>query len=453
MKRSKVWISLCALLCTCGQVLAADRPPNIVFLLADDLGYGDVGFCGRREWSTPNIDQLAQQGTIFRRWYAASVVCAPSRAAFLTGRYGIHNGVTGNSDHLDLSEVTIAEALKAHGYATGLFGKWHLCPGRGDAPGFPLDQGFDEFFGFIGGKEAWEKFPKKLWFGREKKSVDGYADNLFADHAIDFIKKQHDADKPFFVYLAFTASHGLVQGPPDEVAKFKGKFAEKDTKEIHEPYANYAAMVTNLDKQIARVLQVLDELKLTQDTLVVFTSDQGATFEKLAAGATDYFDSNAPFRGQKRTLWEGGTRVPAAVRWPGHVPAGKESHEIVHMTDLFPTFLSAASGSVDPSWKLDGLNLLDVWLGKSAAPKRTLFWEWRSEGDTQTAAMRGDLKLVITGGNKPELFDVERDPTERRNIRAEHPKIAEDLESQIKAWLATERKVPATRTAGRSSDE
>jgi len=168
---------------------AAEKKPNIVFILADDLGYADVSFNGRKEWNTPNLHRLFQEGTVFRRWYSAGVVCAPSRAALLTGRYGIHNGVTGNGDMLDARETTVAEALKARGYATALCGKWHLCAVKTDDPGWPLNQGFDEFFGYISGREAWEKFPKQLWDGREKKPVDGYADNLFTDRAIDFVHR------------------------------------------------------------------------------------------------------------------------------------------------------------------------------------------------------------------------------------------------------------------------
>src|SRR4051812_24521108 len=292
-----LWLTV--LLCFASTTRAADRPPNIVFILADDLGYADVGFCGRKEWATPNLDRLASQGTIFRRWYSAGVVCAPSRAAFLTGRYGIHNGVTGNTDMLDPRETTVAQALKSRGYATALCGKWHLCPIKPNDPGWPLDQGFDEFFGYIGGREAWEKFPKQLWDGREQKPVDGYADNLFTDRAIEFLKRQHEQSMPFFLYLALIAPHGWDQAPPQQAAKLQGKFDHDETyklkrapydKPIEHPYANYAAMVVNMDEQVGRLLATLDELKLADDTLVVFTSDNGATFEPLNAGASNHFD-------------------------------------------------------------------------------------------------------------------------------------------------------------------
>ena len=430
MKRKFCAVVLCML---SGAALArgATRPPNIVMILADDLGWGDVSFNGRTEWKTPNLDQLAREGTCFKRWYTAAVVCAPSRAALLTGRYSIHNGVTGNST-LDLpsEEVTIAEALKPHGYATALFGKWHH---GGPRPGkkqytHPMDQGFDEFFGFTNARHAWEKFPTELFNGREMKPSKGYADTLFADHAVDFVKR--NKAKPFFLYLPFIAPHGLQQAPEEHISANLASVPDKLC-------ATYAAQITRMDKEIGRVLGTLKEMGLDNDTIVVFASDHGATFEVMQKGTTAKLDSNKPFRGQKRQLWEGGMRVPGIVRWPGKVPAGIVSHEVVHMCDLFPTFLSAADVPVDSAWKIDGANMLDVWQGKSKAPDRILFWEWDEEGAKQLAAMHGNLKLVATGGNKPELFDVEADPAERITLHAVHPDELKKLEKALDNWYAT----------------
>lgn len=417
---------------------AAESRPNIVFILADDLGWGDVGFNGRTEWSTPNLDRLGARGTIFKRFYTAAVVCAPSRAALLTGKYPIHDGVSGNNEDLPSSEVTIAEALKAKGYTTALFGKWHHGQPREGQTDYvhPMDQGFDEFFGFTDARHAWEKFPENLWHGRELKPVSGHSDDLFADHAVDFLKR-HKAD-PFFLYVPFINAHFNIEAPPEEVALHKGKFPEADPSRPLR--ATYAAMVTRLDKNVGRILTALDELGLADNTLVVFTSDHGATFESGNLGTSDFHDSNRPFRGQKRTLWEGGIRVPAIASWPGHIPAGAVSQDVVHMTDVFPTLLAVAGGTPDPGWHVDGLNLWPSWTGKAPAPERTLFWEWRSEGSNQLAAMRGRFKLVITNDGRPELFDVETDPAERRNAFAEHPQLARDLQKELKAWLATEIK-------------
>jgi arylsulfatase A-like enzyme len=421
----------------CALTSAADtKSPNVVLILADDLGWGDVGFNGRTDWATPSLDRLASQGTTFTRWYTAGVTCAPSRAALMTGRYTIHCGVSANNQDLPAAEVTIAEAMKGRGYATALFGKWHHGRPRPPAKTYvhPMDHGFDEFFGFDDATEAHQHYPKELWDGRDKKPVSGYANILFTDHAIDFLKRRKD--RPFFLYLPYTLTHFRIEAPEEDVAPFKGKFKEKKPEEPLN--ATYAAMVTRLDKEIGRVLATLDDLKLTDNTLVLFTSDHGATFEAGNKGTSAYHKSNGPFRGQKRTLWEGGVRVPAIVRWPGQVPAGKTSGEIVHMTDVFPSVLAAVGSQPQAEWKVDGQNLLDVWRGTAKSPPRTLFWEWRVEGYNQVAAMRGNLKLVITGNTSPELYDVVNDPGEMRSLHAEHPKLVKQLQDELNAWLTTE---------------
>lgn len=443
-----------------GKVVPSSQPnqarrPNIILILADDLGWGDVSFNGRTEWRTPHIDRLAAQGTIFRRWYTAGVVCAPSRAALMTGKYTIHNGVSGNSADLPGEETTIAEALKPLGYTTGLFGKWHRGgrrrPGETSAV-HPLDQGFDEFYGYIDAGKAWEKFPKELYAGRKLKPVSGHADTLFTDQAINFIKRHQD--RPFFLYQAYVAPHLRIEAPAEDIAEHVGKFKERDPK--RPLYATYAAQITRMDKEVGRLMKVLDQLRLADNTLVVFTSDHGATFEPLNEGTSAYLDSNKPFRGQKRTLWEGGIRVPAAVRFPGRVPAGKISSNIIGMIDVMPTFLAAAGGKLDPAWKVDGVNMLPALSGTERARERTLFWEWRDEGSFLLAAMRGDIKLVVTDREllsgdsdldprlakvvirQPELYNVEIDPAERRSIVYEHQLLAKQLKKELTEWLATE---------------
>ncbi len=421
----------------------ADRP-NIVLIYADDLGYGDVGFNGRKSWETPNLDRLARQGTVFRRFYTAAVVCAPSRAAMLTGKSTIHCGVSRNNEDLPATETTIAEALKSRGYATALFGKWHhgVPKIKGADYVHPMDQGFDEFFGFTDAVHAWEKFPTTLWKGREKVPVTGHADDLFADRGIDFIER-HRAG-PFFLYLPFISAHFNIEAPEDEVARHKAKFPEKDPNRPHN--ATYAAMVTRFDRNVGRVVDAIDRLGLAENTLIVFTSDHGATFESGNEGTSDFHDSNAPLRGGKRYVWEGGIRVPACVRWTNHVPAGLVRDDVTSTLDLFPTFLAAANhGMPVGEYRGDGENQFSGWTTDPRLPgsapagsARTLFWEWRSEGGNQLAAMKGDLKLVITSGGKPELFDVKADPAERRNIAAREPERVRQLSQELKAWLATE---------------
>jgi arylsulfatase A-like enzyme len=414
---------------------AEARRPNVLLLFADDLGWGDVGFNGRRSWPTPNLDRLASQGTLFTRWYTGQPLCAPSRACILTGRYNLHNTVINNSIDLPASEVTVAEALKPLGYATAQIGKWH----RGRLPDgsftHPLDQGFDETFGFLDAKHAWEHYPKFLYRGREKEPTSGYTADMFSDEGIAFMRRNRN--RPFFLYLAYIESHFLIEAPEEDVALFRGKFPEKDpSKPLN---ATYAAMIHRMDKGIGRVMKALDELGLAENTIVAFTSDNGATFEAGNQGTSNYHDSNRPFRGQKRSLEEGGIREPGVVRWPGRVPAGRKCEEPVHNIDILPTFLAAAGGAPDPAWKVDGSNLLEVWLGKAKVPERTLFWEWNAESHDMRAAMRGDFKLLEIGGTR-FLYNVREDPGERRTLFAEYPEIFKRLQADWKAWKATEVK-------------
>ena len=444
MWRDRLWAGLTLLLvssilpCYGPRSIAGetDSEPNIVLIVADDIGWGDVGFNGRKEWSTPNLDRLAKEGRVLARCYTAAVVCAPSRASFLTGKATIHSGVRANDVDLPAEEVTIAEALKPLGYRTGLFGKWHSGrPRTGQIePVHPIDQGFDEFFGYRSAEHAWEKFPTKLWEGQREVSVSGYIDDLITDRGVDFVRR--NSGRPYFLYLAFVATHFHVAAPQDEIALHKGKFEEVDAEMPLK--ATYAAMVTRLDRNIGRLLETIRQLDRSRDTLIVFTSDHGATFESGNGGTSAALDSNRPFRGQKRTLWEGGVRVPGLAWWPGRIPAETTGEEIVQLIDLLPTFVAAASGRVEPAWHVDGINLLDVWRGKAIAPDRTIFWEWQSERADQIAVMRGKFKLVATAGGKSELYDVVGDPAERRDISAEHPELTKELRDELTAWLKTE---------------
>jgi arylsulfatase A len=428
----------------CGSLASGnERSPSIVLIVADDLGWGDVGFNGRTEWSTPNLDRLAGQGVVLKRCYAAATVCAPSRAAFLTGKYTIHSGVRRNDEDLPAEEVTIAEALRSRGYATALFGKWHHGKprgGRGD-PVHPMDQGFDDFFGYTDAVKAWEKFPRTLWDRRRQVAVSGYIDDLITDRALDFVDREQT--RPFFLELAYVASHFHIAAPAEEIERHRGKFRESDP--ARPLQATYAAMVTRLDRNIGRLIARLDERGLAANTLIVFTSDNGATFEKGNEGASSALDSNRPFRGQKRTLWDGGIRVPGLARWPGRIPAGSVCDQNVHLIDLLPTFLAAAGGTLDPSWRVDGVNQLPVWQHQVHGLERTLFWEWQSEGYDQLAALRGDFKLVVTRGGKPELYNLVTDPEERRDVAASHPELTRQLNEELKAWLGTEVVRPAER--------
>ncbi len=395
------------------------------------MGHRDVGFNGRREWSTPNLDRLARQGTAFDRWYTAYPLCAPSRAALLTGRYGIHNGVRNNVTDVPPGETTIAEALRPAGYRSALIGKWH----QGAEPRtHPLDQGFHETFGYLSATAAWEHFPKKLFRGRQEEDVQGYSCDLLADEAEKFI--QGNRQNPFLLYVPFIEPHFWVEAPEENLKKYRGKFPEKDpAKPVN---AAYAAMIERLDAAIGRIVKRIDDSGLGNDTLIVFSSDNGATFEQRTFGAPYFHDSNNPFRGQKRSLEEGGIRVPGVVRWTGQVPAGQRSEAPVHMTDVMPSLLAAAGVEPRPEWGIDGANLLDCWRGKKPMPERTLFWEFSVEGWDMHAAMRGDFKYLQIGSNK-WLYNVKQDPQERRTLAADYPEMFTRLQTELAEWKKTAR--------------
>jgi arylsulfatase A-like enzyme len=405
------------------------RHPNILFVLADDMGYADIGCFGNKEIRTPNIDRLAAEGVRMPQFYCGTPVCAPSRAAFLSGRSSIHTGVKRNGDDLSRSEVTIAEALRARGYATALVGKWH----RGSNPDWshPLEHGFDFFFGFIDAFDAHDHYPRTFWRNRVEVPNTSYSTDRFTQEALAFIRAHHDG--PFFLFLPFTAPHAQIQAPADAVAEYRGRFAESDP--AHPEHAAYAAMITRLDRGIGRVLDLLRTLGLERDTLVVFTSDHGAP-----PGVAQRFGSNGPFRGGKRNVYEGGLRIPVVVRWPAQLPAGRTDTAVGYACDLFPTFLAAAGGDpVQTKAHLDGINLLPVWRGAAPPAARTLYWEWPGKAPAQHAlAVRsGDWKL-IESAESVELYDLSKDPGESRNLAAEHPDRVRDLKQRLTAWLATE---------------
>jgi arylsulfatase A-like enzyme len=372
---------------------------------------------------------------ILRRCYSASPVCGPSRAALLTGKSTVHTGVRRNDQDLPAEEVTIAEALKGRGYISAVFGKWQHGRPRGGRKDYvhPLDQGFDEFSGFTDAYDALEKYPASLWQGRERVAVSGYIDDLITDRALEFVNRQKA--RPFFLYMAYLAPHFSITAPPEEIEKHRGKLPERDPS--HPISAAYAGMITRLDENIGRLTKLLSDLGLEQNTMVVFASDNGATFEWGNQGASVWLDSNRPLRGQKRTLWEGGIRVPALICWPGKMKAAAVSDENVVLTDLLPTFVAAAGGTVNPAWHVDGQNLLPGWTGQGRVPERTLFWEWQSEGGDQLAALRGNEKLVVNRGGKPELYDLQTDPTERRDLSAIRPQQTKQLQEELKVWLAS----------------
>ena len=425
-------------LTTQGVGLAAEpgKKPNIVILLADDLGYGDLGFQGGRDVPTPNLDALAKTGVRCTSGYVSGPYCSPTRAGLLTGRYqqrfghefnpgGGRNGAFG----LPLPEATIADRLKAAGYATGLVGKWHL----GAAPRFqPPRRGFDEFFGFLGGAHTYfAGRSADIYRGTETVTEASYLTDAFAREAVAFIDR-HKAG-PFFLEVAFNAVHTPMDATDARLARFPS---------IADPARRkYAAMLTAMDEAVGAVLDKIRSAALEDDTLVFFLSDNGGP---TMPGTTINASRNDPLRGSKRTTLEGGVRVPFVVRWKGTLPAGKVDDRPVIQLDVLPTALAAAGVAPKPEWGLDGVDLLPFLKGDDAkAPHETLYW--RLGG--QAAVRRGDWKLVrydltaeaTKAGQNPglsafRLYNVTQDIGESHDHSADHPEKAKELLTAWEDW-------------------
>ena len=410
--------------------LGASARPNIVFILADDLGYGDLGCYGCEDIQTPNLDRLATEGVRFTDYYANGAVCTPTRAAFMTGRYqqrlGLEDAVTYQEMGRGLPEdgQTVADALRGAGYATGLVGKWHLGY---DFERRPLQQGFDSFFGFLGGNHHYFQHMDRigvpdLWLGNESVEREGYTTDLLTAEALAFLAKHRE--QPFFLYLAHAAPHFPWQGPDDA-----NKLVEPKKKSWQEgDRETYAAMVKRLDQGIGQVLHQLDELGLRESTLVVFSSDNG--------GHTH--SRNAPMRDFKGTIWEGGTRVPCIARWPGHLPAGATTSQVAITMDWTATFRRIAGLGTDPAGE-DGLDLLPILIGDEPTRERTLFWRITNRRSRKTveegrAVRRGSWKFIEEANGEKSLFDLGIDVGEVHNVIDQHPDLVLDLTGALDAW-------------------
>jgi len=423
----------------------ATRPagrPNIIFILADDLGYADLGSYGSRLIATPHLDRLAAQGTRFTSCYAGSPVCAPSRGVLMTGLHTGHARIRDNMPRvggalepyaegrekgmrlsLSASDHTIAQSLQAAGYATGMTGKWGL--GEEGSDGVPRKKGFDEFLGYLNQNHAAYYYTDYLDGIDGRKPVPGnsggrtavYSNDLFADFAVDFVRR-HRA-RPFFLYLPFTIPHNRMEVPD------LGAYADKPWP----PEARiYAAMVSRLDGYIGRLMGELETLGLARDTIVFFTSDNGV----LNGPRARLFGSAGPLRGFKGTIHEGGLRVPMIVRWPDRVPAGRESAEPWMFMDFFPTVLELAG--LPPRPGLDGVSVVPVLTGRVASlGERALYWEYPQKRLHQAIRV-GKWKGVRFGTDQPlELYDLSTDVAESSNVAARHPETVRDLERRLAA--------------------
>lgn len=411
--------------------------PNIVFILADDLGWGDLSVYGQTDYHTPNLDQLAAQGLRLTQHYSNSAVCSATRFGLITGRYqyrlrgGLEEPIAGASDTIGLppEHPTLPSLLKKAGYRTALIGKWHL----GSLPTFgPLKSGYDSFYGNYGG--AIDYFTHKpgvgpnvkedLYEGEVPVSEVGYYTDLLGKRATDFIGRQ-SATQPFFLSLHYTAPHWPWEGPGDaaisrNLTAAGGGIFHYDGGNL----ATYGKMVEALDASVGRVLSTLAQRGLADNTIVVFSSDNGG----------ERFSRTWPFAGQKTELLEGGIRVPGIIRWPGHIKAGQVSSQVAISMDWLPTLLAAAGAAPDPAYQPDGTNLLPVLLGEQKkALERTLFWRYKA--NEQRAVRAGNWKYLKLNGNE-FLFDLSADQRERANLAHRYPDKLAELKQQWEQWNA-----------------
>ena len=424
---------------------AEPRRPNIVFILADDLGYGDVGCYGQKVVRTPHIDRMAAEGLRFTQCYAGSTVCAPSRCCLMTGLHTGHCRVRGNARApLEPGDRTVAEVLKATGYATGLCGKWGL--GEADSTGHPNKKGFDFFFGYLNQHHAHNYYPDFLWQNAEKVTLPNvvannvaskkvvYSPDLITKEALGFIESNRD--RPFFLYFAPTLPHANNEAKKEgmEIPSDAPYTAEK----WPQPQKNHAAMITRLDTDVGRLLDKLKELKLDENTIVFFSSDNGPHRE--GGGDPTFFHSSGPLRGIKRSLTEGGIRVPMLVRWPGHVKPGT-SDLVWAFWDFLPTAAELA-GAKSPAG-LDGQSAAPVLLGTGTVkPHEFLYWEFHESGSKQ-AVRTGDWKAIRNKlGERLELYDLSKDLGEKDDVAAEHPDVVAKVEAYLKAARTESKEWP-----------
>ena len=423
-------------------------PPNIVYIMADDLGYGDLGCYGQNDILTPNIDRLAQEGMRFTNHYSGSTVCAPSRCCLLTGYHTGHAYIRGNrqpnvegQEPILPETVTIAELLKDAGYTNGVFGKWGL--GGPDTLGIPTRQGFDSFYGYLCQGHAHNYWPEYLYRNEEKVYLEGnkvtandryagagvayervhYSADLIANEALSFIEQ--NSGNPFFLYFAPTIPHvnneaGLegLEVPSDE------PYSSRDWPQ---QLKNYAAMVSRLDRDVGRIMSLLKHLGLDDNSIVIFTSDNGPE-PPVHGFDPEYFNSSGPFRGMKTTMWEGGIRAPMIARWPGKIKAGTVNGHISANWDFFPTALELAKLPVKPD--IDGISYLSALTGGVQKKHNHLYWEFQRGNKTYQAVRLDQWKGLRLGATEPlQLYDIVSDIAETTDLASKYPDIVRQIEN------------------------
>lgn len=444
--------------------------PNIVYILADDLGYGDVGCYGQKYIQTPNIDKLAADGMLFTQHYAGCTVSAPSRSSLMTGLHTGHTYIRGNKEAqpegqepLPENTFTVAKMLKQAGYVTGAFGKWGL--GSPGSSGDPNKQGFDEFYGYNCQRLAHNYYPYHLWHNQTKVVLEGnagtkkeqYAQDLIHQQAMQFLRK--NKDKTFFMFLPYVLPHAELTSHEDSIlGLYKNKMEEKkpykgvDSPEGEgykdgsygssaNPHADFAAMITRLDAYVGDVVKELKRLGLDKNTLVIFTSDNGPHRE--GGADPDFFKSYGPLRGVKRDMFEGGIRVPMIASWPGKIKAGVTTDHISAFWDILPTFKELAG--IKTQVETDGISMVPTLFSqKNQKEHPYMYWEFH-EGGGKIAVRKGNWKgIKLNYGKEPDapmlLFDLSKDTHEDNNVAAEHPEVVAELEKIMKS-ARTESKI------------
>jgi arylsulfatase A-like enzyme len=414
-----------------------ENRPNIIFIMADDLGIGDLGCYGQKDILTPEIDKMSKEGVRFTQVYAGSSVCAPSRCSILTGMHNGHNRVRDNLPHgvfLQPDDVTVAEVLKQAGYRTGAIGKWSLGnPGSWGVANF---QGFDYFYGHLNQDQAHFYYPDYLWENDEIDLLSGnkgaktkvYTHHLFTKKALSFI--EDNRQKPFFLYLAYTLPHFSDYGrktPESQIVPTDEPYTGKDWPQVEK---NYAAMVTMIDTDVGKVMGMLKKLGIDSNTIVFFTSDNGPCDARLHD--TEFFKSSGIHKGVKRDMYEGGVRIPMVVRWPGKIEAGTVSDKVWAFWDFLPTAADIAGIPFDNS--TDGISVLPTLLGEEQELHDYLYWDYGHVRDDFLQAARWDnwKGIKYNQSGKIEIFNLEKDPGEEKNIASKNPKLLKRFEEILK---------------------
>lgn len=427
---------------------SSHKKPNIIFILADDLGYGDIGCYGQTKIKTPYLDRMADEGMKFTQFYAGSTVCAPSRCSLMTGLHTGHCEIRGNKElkpegqlPISAETVTVAELLNKSGYTTGAIGKWGL--GGPGTEGVPEKQGFDLFFGYNCQREAHFYFPEHLWKNEKKIIIEEnkngkkavYSQDLITAEALEFIQAHYL--EPFFLFLPFTLPHAELAVPEKDLMEYADRFPETPYPGAHygpqeKPRAAFAAMVSRLDRDIGKIFDLLKKLNIDNNTIVLFSSDNGPHKE----GGHDpyYFESSGPFRGIKRDLYEGGIRVPLIARWPDHIQAGSINKHIGAFWDFLPTACEIA-GIPAPN-NIDGISFLPALIGEKQPDHQYLYWEFH-EQDGKQAVLMGKWKGIrLNVFNNPdgpiELYDLSQDTKEQNDLSQDYPKIVRKIEQIMK---------------------